>query len=175
MAIEKFQIDPYHSSFTFWVSHLGLAKTCFTFLKWTGEVEWDEADITKGSVSVQIEAESIESHNFPRDGHIRGEGWLDTARYPSISYKSTQVKRVGDHVEVTGDLTVREITKPVSLKIVPNGRKLDMFNFERLGFSATGSFLRKDFGVTAGLAEGGGIMAGAEVELFLEVEAVKGM
>jgi polyisoprenoid-binding protein YceI len=126
-------------------------------------------------VEVKIDAASIDTREPQRDDHLRSPDFLDVQKFPSIAFRSTAVQKIADqHYRVTGDFTIRGVTKPVVLDAEYFGRQKDPWGGERAGFAAKTSIDRKDFGLTFNIPlEGGGVVVGERVDITLDIEAVK--
>jgi polyisoprenoid-binding protein YceI len=175
MAIENWSFDLVHSSINFWVRHLMVSKVHGRFGQWTGSLQLDESNLAASSLDIQIDAASIDTREPQRDTHLRSADFLEAEKYPHLTFKSTAVKVAGkDSFEVQGNLTIRGVTKPVTLEVESSGRVKDPWGGERAGFSAHGSIERKDFGLTWNKAlEAGGVVVGDKVEISIEIEAVR--
>src|SRR5204863_5594547 len=163
----RFEFDPTHSSVNFSVRHLMVSKVRGHFAAWRGQLELDPADLTKSSVSVEIEAASVDTKLAQRDDHLRSPDFLDAAKYPTLTFKGTGIKQLDDSTyELAGDLTIRDVTKPVTLKVDYAGTVKDPWGGERAGFSAHTTINRKDFGLTWNMMlEAGGIVVGDKIEI----------
>lgn len=175
MAVEKWQFDTVHSSVGFWVRHLMISKVRGHFSKWSGTVDFDEANPSASRVEVQIDAASIDTKEPQRDGHLRSPDFFDVEKYPHISFTSTAVDRAGDgHFHVKGDLTLHGVTHPVTLDVEYAGRAAHPQGGERVGFSAHTSINRKDYGLVWNMVlEAGGVALSDKVEIELDVQASK--
>jgi len=175
MALEKWDFDLVHSSINFWVRHLMVSKVHGRFTKWTGKLEVDDKNPANSRVEVQIDAASIDTQEAPRDAHLRSADFLEVEKYPYITFKSTSIEPVSkDRYKAKGDLTIRGVTRPVELDVEYAGRVKDPWGGERLGFSARTSLNRKEFGLVWNvMLEAGGITVGDNVEIEIEIEAVK--
>jgi polyisoprenoid-binding protein YceI len=175
MANEQWDFDVAHSSINFSVRHLMVSKVRGQFTKWSGSLEFDEQEPTRARVEAQLDAASIDTKDAQRDAHLRSADFLDTERFPTISFKSTGIEKVGDaRFSMKGELTIRGITKPVTLDVEYAGRAKDPWGGERVGFSARTSIDRKDFGLTWNqLLETGGVLVGEKVDIELEIEAIR--
>jgi polyisoprenoid-binding protein YceI len=170
----SYQIDTAHTSIAFKVRHF-FSKVPGRFTGFSGAIQFDPAKPAATYVAVEIDAVSINTDNTKRDDHLRSPDFFDAEKFPKITFKSTAIKLVdATHATMTGDLTMRGVTKPVTLDVEllgngPNGRGGML-----VGFAATGKLNRMDYGVAWNRAlEGGGAMLGDEVELTFSVEAVK--
>lgn len=168
-----YEIDPSHSNVEFVVRHMGLAKVRGRFNEFTGSIRVAE-DLTASTAEATIQAASIDTQDENRDGHLRTEDFLAVEQYPTLEFRSTGVRQVGDDWVVDGDLTIRGVTRPVSLDVEFEGGALDPWDNERVGFSATTKINREDFGLTWNQAlETGGWLVGKEVKIELSLEAIK--
>ncbi len=146
-----------------------------SFKTWSGTIEIDEANPANSKVQASIDVASIETGEPQRDDHLRSADFFDSASHAQIAFESTGVKQVDtEHYKVTGNLTIRGVTKPVTLDTEYFGRQKDPYGAERAGFSAKTSIDRKDFGLTFNMPlDGGGVVVGDKVDIVLDVEAVK--
>ncbi len=167
-------IDAVHSMSGFAVRHLVISTVRGQFAKTTGTIRLDDADVTKSTVEATIDASSVETREAQRDGHLKSPDFLDTAKYPTITFKSTKVERTGkDKLAVTGDLTLHGVTKGVTLEVTTAPDVKGMYGETRRGFSATTKIDRKDYGLTWNKAIEAGPVVGDEVAVTLDIEAVK--
>ena len=173
MTTTLWNIDLTHSAVHFTVRHLMVSKVRGAFTKWNGEIALDDSDITKSTVNVTIDATSIFTDEPKRDAHLRSADFFETEKFPQLTFKSTKVERQGDDLSVTGELTIRDVTKTVVLAVTDNGRIKDPWGGTRAGFSAHVAISRKDYGLTwNALLEAGGVTVSDKVEIALEIEAV---
>jgi polyisoprenoid-binding protein YceI len=175
MALEKWKFDTVHSNVSFSVRHLMISRVHGSFKTWTGALETDDANPANSKVQVSIDAASIDTKEPQRDEHLRSADFLDAANHPKVTFESTSVQKVDlEHYKVTGNLTVRGVTKPVTLDTEYFGRQKDPWGGERTGFSAKTSIDRKDFGLAFNIPlDGGGFVVGDKVDIVLDVQAVK--
>lgn len=168
-------IDTSHSGAHFTVRHMVVSKVRGAFSRWQGTLAFDEQNPEASKVSVQIEAASIDTREGKRDAHLRSADFFDVAQYPTLSFESTKVEKVeGNTYRVTGDLTIHGITKQVVLDADYLGAGKDPWGNDRVGFEASTSINRKDFGLSWNQAlEAGGVLVGDKIEISLDVEAVK--
>lgn len=141
--------DAKHRYITFSYMHQGYSRPWVRWRAWTGELNWDAETPENSSVSVTIDAEAVDSGVDEFDGHLRGERFFDTANYPAVTFVSTSVAKTGvDTGTITGDLTIKGVTKPVTLDVKFNkGAYEERGNRYKLGFSATTSVIRSEFGM----------------------------
>ncbi|MEO7149319.1 MAG: YceI family protein [Rhodanobacteraceae bacterium] len=165
-----YTLDPNHTYVLFSWSHLGFSHPTGQFGKTQGTLIYDAADPSASSVRVTIPVASIDTHVPALDKDLLGTGFLDVAKYPSITFESNEVTPVGkDRFRIDGNLTVHGTTKPATLEVTLNKAGLyPMINAPGLGFAATTAFKRSDFGV------GGGVpMVGDELEVRISTEAIE--
>jgi polyisoprenoid-binding protein YceI len=175
MAIEIWNADPVHSSINFSVRHFMVAKVNGHFARWNATLSFDEEKPSSCQVEVEIDAASIETRDAQRDAHLKSADFLEVDRYPSLTLKSTGINRNDDGSwSLAGDLTIRGITRPVTMPVEYAGRVKDPWGGERLGFSARTAINRKEFGLTWNqVLEAGAIAVGEKVEIAIDLEAVK--
>jgi polyisoprenoid-binding protein YceI len=169
-------IDPAHSLAEFKVKHMMIAHVKGHFSKVTGVLVHDESDRTKSRVEATIEAASIETRELQRDTHLKSADFLHVEKFPTLSFKSTDIKVAGDgELKVQGDLTIRGVTRNVTFTVEgPTPPTKDPWGNTRIGISATTKINRKDFGLTWNAAlETGGILVGDEVTITLDVEFIR--
>ncbi|PZS17324.1 MAG: polyisoprenoid-binding protein [Acidimicrobiales bacterium] len=173
MLESTWEIDPTHSSLEFSVRHMMVSKVKGRFTRFTGTIVI-AGEPEQSSVRTSVEAASIDTHESTRDGHLRSADFLDVENCPTIEFASTAVRPTDGGAEMTGDLTVHGVTKPVTLEVEFNGTGPDPYGGTRVGFSATTEISRKEFGLEWNtLLEGGGAVVGDKATLTFEVEAVK--
>lgn len=171
---EQYKIDRAHSYVGFAVTHLGLSKVKGSFGQFEGTLEYDPADVSKSMVDVTIDATSIDTKAEGRDKHLKSPDFFAVDSFPTITFKSKSVTPKGPrNFDVTGDLTIRGITKPVTLTVEMIGAMDDPNMGKRLGFTATGKINRLDYDVKWNRTlDTGGLVVSDDVDLILEVEAV---
>lgn len=171
-----YTIDPAHSSAQFSVRHMMISNVRGGFSSVKGTIEYDAANPGDSSVDIEIDANTIKTLDESRDAHLKSADFLDTEKYPTITFKSTKVATTGDgEASVTGDLTIHGATKPVTLKVEgPSAEGKDPWGNIRVGASATTKIKRSDFGLTwNAVLEAGGFMVGDELKIELEVQMIK--
>lgn len=169
-------IDPVHTHASFTVRHMVISNVRGELGKVNGTLTLDEKDITKSKVEATIDVAGVDTREPKRDEDLRSPNFFDVAKFPVITFKSTKVERAGkDGLKVTGDLTIRDVTKPVVLKVTgPTAEVKDPWGNIRRGASASTKIDRKNYGVSfSAVLEGGGAVVGNEVNIELEVEFVK--
>ncbi|HEX3963381.1 MAG TPA: YceI family protein [Trebonia sp.] len=167
-------IDPVHSEVGFSVRHMAVSKVRGRFDKFEGVIVTGE-DPLSSTVTATIDATSINTNNEQRDGHIKSADFFEVETHPTWTFTTTGIKADGDDYLLSGDLTIKGITKPVTLKLEITGAGPDAYGGTRAGISAAGEIERSDFGVTFnGPIPGvpGGVIVSEKVALHLEIEAV---
>jgi polyisoprenoid-binding protein YceI len=165
-------IDPVHSHIGFVARHLMVSKVRGNFNTFEGQIITAQNPLESSAVAT-IDTTSLETNHAQRNEDVRGENFIDAANYPTMTFKSTSIRPDGDDYAVTGDLTIKGVTKPVQLKVEVNGFGPDPYGGTRAGFSATGEINRTDYGITANMVlPTGGVMVSEKIQLTLEVEAV---
>jgi polyisoprenoid-binding protein YceI len=169
-------IDSAHTHVGFGVKHMMISTVHGAFKTFTGNVALNDADITKSKVHLEIDAGSITTDNDKRDEHLKSPDFFDVAKFPKLVFDSTNVQKTGpDSLNVTGNLTIKTVTRPVTLIVTgltPDTK--DPWGGVRRGATATAKINRKDFGLTWNKAlEAGGVVVGDEITLELEVELAK--
>jgi polyisoprenoid-binding protein YceI len=165
-------IDPVHSDVSFSVRHMMVSKVRGRFGAFSGEIVTGES-LTDSTVTASIDASSIDTNNEQRDGHIRSADFFDVENHPQWTFRSTGLRVDGDDFALDGDLTIKGVTRPVSLALEVNGFGPDAFGGTRAGFSASTTIDRNDFGVDIKMPlDGGGVVVSDKVQIFLEIEAV---
>jgi polyisoprenoid-binding protein YceI len=175
MALKQWKIDATHSSITFLVRHMLVSRIHGSFARWSGDVRFSEAIPAASSVTARIEAASIDTREPKRDAHLRSADFLDVERFPHIDFKSTSVESYGGrNFVVTGDFTMRGVTREVQLEVEYGGRVRDPSGAERIGFQARGTISRKAYGITFNqVLESGGLALGDKLELRFDISAVE--
>lgn len=170
-----YAIDPAHSSANFSVRHMMVTNVRGAFRKVSGSIVHDPENIGESSVEAVIDTSSINTNEDQRDAHLRSADFFHVEQHPAIGFKSRKVERDGDELKVTGDLTIRGTTRPVTLRVDgPTEETKDAFGNTRIGLSATTKIKRSDFGLTwNAVLEAGGLAVGDDVKIELEVSALK--
>ncbi len=165
-------IDPIHSNVEFVARHMMVSKVRGRFRTFSGTVVTGENPL-ESSVTAEIDLNSIDTGQEQRDNHIRSADFFEAENYPTMTYRSTGLRRSGDDYVLDGQLTLKGVTKDVPLKLELNGFGPDAYGGTRAGFTATGEINRKDFGVNFNaLMETGGAVVSDKISIHLEIEAV---
>ena len=169
-----YTLDPVHSRLGFSARHAMVATVRGQFTEFTGTAHVDTAIPANSKVEVSIVANSISTGNEQRDGHLLSGDFFETEQYPNITFTSTDVARDGDEWTITGDLTIKGVTKPISVPFEFTGSAQDPFGNTRIGFEGEATLLRKDWGLTWNAAlETGGVMVSDKIKLEFDVSAIK--
>lgn len=170
----RWDIDSDHSAIEFRVAHMVVSKTSGRFTDYRGFVEMDADAKSLKSIEASIKAGSIDTNHDKRDAHLRNADFLDVEQFPTIAYRMTQYQKQGDTYTIVGDLTLRGVTKEVTLTGTFNGVTKDPWGNTRAGFSADGMLNRKDFGMVWNkVLDSGGLVVGDEVHIHLDIECIK--
>jgi polyisoprenoid-binding protein YceI len=168
-ATTTWQIDPAHSAAQFAVKHLAISTVRGAFTSLKGTVQFDDKDITKSSVEVTIDVNSVDTRQPDRDKDLRSDHFFDADHFPTITFKSTKVEQVSPgKLKVTGNLTIRGNTKEVVLDVDgPSAPVKDPWGNQRIGINASSKIIRQDFGITYGPG-----MIGDEISITIDAEMI---
>lgn len=174
-ARTTYGIDSAHSSAEFSVRHLMISTMKGRFRDVEGTIYMDDQEPTRSVVEATIRTASVDTGVQTRDDDLRSDNFFSADRFPTMTFRSTSVEKVDeDRFRITGDLTVRGVTRPVVLDTEFEGRATDPWGGERIGFAASTSINRGDFGLTYNAAlETGGVLVGDKVKVTLNIEALK--
>ncbi|MFZ0630630.1 MAG: YceI family protein [Acidobacteriaceae bacterium] len=163
--------DPYHSEVGFTVKHLGITNVHGRFGKVDATMEWNEADPTKSSVHATIDVSGVDTGVTPRDNDLKSDHFFDVAHYPTATFVSTSVEKTGSGLAVHGNLTLKGVTKPVVLDVQgPTTPVTGMDKKPHVGFEATTTVKRTDFGIAAGMPS---TMVSDDVQLEIDLDFAK--
>lgn len=171
----SYQLDPAHTRLGFAARHALVTRVHGWWDSFEGRLHLDASDQTKCSVVLTINAASIRTNNADRDAHLRSSDFFDVQRYPAITFESTAVTALRDRrYRVTGDLTIKAITRPVDLDLTDQGSCVDPYGQLRVGIEGSGSLKRSDWGLTWNVAlEAGGLVLSDRIDLELDISAIK--
>jgi len=168
-SAQTYQIDPVHSSLLFRVKHMDTAYVYGMFTSMKGTVVVDEANPARSSINIEVDANSVYTHNEQRDNHLRGPDFFNTRQFPTITFKSTQVRRINANtVQVRGDLTIRGVTRPITASVTLTGKGKNPQGKDIIGFETRFTIRRSEFGIRYGLPG-----LGNEVQVTLSIEAAR--
>jgi len=175
MALSNWKIDSAHSSVEFSVRHMMIAKVKGSFHSFDANITADPEDLTTASIEFTVNVSSVDTRNSDRDAHLRSPDFFDADNHPKITFKAVSIQKTGDNeYAVTGDLTIRGVTHPETFKVVYEGGGKDPWGNEKAGFSVEGKINRTKYGLVWNAAlETGGVLVGEDVNITLEIEAVK--
>ena len=167
-------IDPSHSQMGFVARHAMVTKVRGTFDEFSGQATTG-AGLADASIEVTLQVGSVNTRNADRDGHLKTGDFFDAETYPTITFVSTAVEaKDADTLAVTGDLTIKDVTKSVTIDVDFNGAAIDPYGNERVGFEGTTVINRSEFGITFNAAlETGGVLVSDKITLELEISAIK--
>ncbi|HEY6106495.1 MAG TPA: YceI family protein [Anaeromyxobacteraceae bacterium] len=174
-ATSTWQIDPAHTQAIFGVKHLVISTVKGEFGKTTGTLTLDEADVSKSKVEATVDVTTLNTREPKRDEHLRSPDFFDVAKYGTMTFKSTKVEKAGEgKLKVTGDLTIRGVTKPVTLEVTgPTAEIKDPWGNVKRGVSATAKVNRKDFGLNWSKTIEAGPVVGDEVTIEIDAELAR--
>ncbi len=172
MSEKTWTLDKAHSAMEFSVKHMMISTVRGHFEDFDGEIHGDVDNFPSMSAKISINASSINTANADRDKHLRSDDLFSSEKHPMMVFQSKKVAQNGEELEITGDLTIRDVTKEVVLKGEFGGKLIDPYGNERFGLTAATSINRQDFGVKWNMVlEGGGLMVGDKVTLNIALEA----
>jgi polyisoprenoid-binding protein YceI len=171
----KWVLDPMHSEVQFKVKHLVISTVSGFFKSFEGELDTANDDFTDASISFSLDINSIDTNQTQRDEHLKSAEFFDAEQYPKISFKSSSFTKTGDdEYALAGDLTIKGITKPVTLDVEFGGAATDFYGNTKAGFEITGKINRKEFGLTwSGVTEAGAVVVGEDIKLLINVQFAK--
>jgi polyisoprenoid-binding protein YceI len=168
-AAEPYKVDPVHSMVVFRIKHFGVGYIHGRFNEVSGDFTWDDANPAGISLDVHVKAETVDTNNPKRDQHLKGPDFFNVREYPDIAFKSTQVRQLdANNYEVTGNLTLHGVSRPLTVKLEHVGAAKDPFGMYRNGFETTFVIRRSEFGVKA-MPEG----VGEEVRVTVAIEGLR--
>lgn len=175
MATTKWVLDPMHSEVQFKIKHLVISTVTGSFTSFQGTAQSEGDEFENAQVEFTLDVDSVNTNQEQRDQHLKAEDFFDAAKYPKISFQSTSfTKASGNEYKLTGDLTVKDITKPVTLDVEYGGTAVDFYGNTKAGFEVTGKINRKEYGLTwGGITEAGAIVVGEDVKLVMSVQFAK--
>jgi polyisoprenoid-binding protein YceI len=170
-----YTLDTSHTRLGFSARHAMVTTVCGSFPTFEGTAKIDTANPAASSVSLSIDVAGIETGNADRDGHLRSGDFFDVEQYPTITFTSTEVVREDEGTwQITGDLTIKGVTKPVTIEFESTGSARDPFGNLRVGFEGATSINRKDWGLSWNAAlETGGVLVSEKIKLEFDVSAIK--
>lgn len=170
-----FEIDPSHSEIVFKVKHLMITNVSGKFTSFSGSLDTtDETNFTDAKAHFEAEIASIDTNSKDRDTHLKSADFFNAEAYPKLQFNSTSIKVEDDEVKVTGDLTIKDVTKSVTLKGEFGGSVTDPYGQYKLGFEVSGKISRKEFGLTwNAVTEAGSVVVSDDIKLSIDVQFIK--
>jgi polyisoprenoid-binding protein YceI len=172
----KWVIDPMHSEVQFKVKHLVISTVSGFFKSFGGSLTTENDDFQDAKISFSLDIDSIDTNQSQRDAHLKSADFFDAEKYPHITFESASFKKTGedDEYKLTGNLTVKNITKPVTLNAEFGGSTTDFYGNVKAGFEVTGKISRKEFGLTwDATTEAGSVVVGDDIKLTFNVQFTK--
>lgn len=170
----EWKLDASHTKIGFTVPHLVVSSVEGRFKSATAKIEIDDADLTKSQVSVEVDTASVDTDDAKRDDHLRGPDFFDVKKFPKLTFKSTKVVKAGAGYKLTGDLTIRDVTKPVTLDATLSAPVKTPWGNQARAAKLTGKVKRAEFGLKWNKAlEAGGVVVGEEVTINVSAEVTK--
>lgn len=171
----RWVVDPSHTDAQFSVKHMMIATVRGHFAKVSGQIEGDLPDLTTAQITAEVDVASLETRDPQRDAHLRSADFFDVENHPTLTFVSKRIVRTGDdQYDVVGDLTIRGVTREVTLKTAFEGTGKDPWGNERAGLSGDATISRKEFGLNWNAAlETGGVLVGDDVKIGIQAELIK--
>jgi polyisoprenoid-binding protein YceI len=174
MATTTWVLDPMHSEVQFKVKHLVISTVTGFFKTFEGSLTTENDDFQGADINLSLDVNSLDTNQEQRDGHVKSADFFDAEKYPTITFKSTSFTKDGDEYKLTGDLTIKDVTKSVTLDVEHGGTAADFYGNTKAGFEIAGKINRKDFGLTwDGITEAGSIVLGEDIKLSINVQFAK--
>jgi polyisoprenoid-binding protein YceI len=173
-AADKYELDPVHTRIGFTARHLMINNVSGRFTEFTGNILYDEQDLSKSTVSVKIQAASANTENKMRDDDLRSANFFDVAKYPEITFQSSRIEKQGDGYLCVGTLAMHGGSKEITIPFTVLGKIKDPWGNTRIGLEAEFKIDRRDWGLTySKTLDSGGLVVGNDIKIDLNVEAVK--
>lgn len=175
METTKWGLDPMHSEINFKVKHMMIANVTGGFTKFDVNATTEGDDFSKAKINFTADINSINTNSEQRDGHLKSADFFDAEKFPQIKFESTSLnKKSDDEFQMNGNLTIKDVTKPVSLLVNFGGIGKDPYGNTKAGFTIEGKINRKDFGLNWNAAlETGGMLVGEELKIQSEIQLAK--
>lgn len=176
MAAKNWVIDPTHSEIQFKIKHLMITNVTGSFNLFQAIVETEEEDFSKAKVSFTADIDSVSTGNDQRDGHLKSAEFFDAGNFPKLSFVATKYENIDNDgsYELHGDITIKDVTKPIKLSVEFGGVVKDPYGNTKAGFSINGKINRKDFGLTwTAVTEAGGIVVSDDVRIVCEIQLIE--
>lgn len=175
MSKINWKLDPSHSEIGFKVKHMMITNVSGAFTDFNVEATTENEDFNKANINFSTKTASVNTNSEQRDGHLRSPEFFDSEKYPEMKFKGLSYEKVdGDNYKLKGDLTIKDVTKPVTLDVEFGGVNKDPWGNMKAGFTLNGKINRKDFGLSWNAAlETGGVMVSEDVKINAEIQLVK--
>ena len=174
MATTKWAIDPTHSEIGFKVKHMMFTNVSGTFAAYDATITTEDDNFENANFEFSANIDSISTNNTDRDNHLKSADFFDADNFPKLTFKASSFTKDGDDYEITGDLSIKEVTKPVKLPVEFSGLMKDPWGNTKAGLNIYGKINRKDWGLNWNSAlETGGVLVGEEVKLNIELQLIK--
>jgi polyisoprenoid-binding protein YceI len=168
--LTKWVVDPAHSEFLFKVKHMMISTVTGRFESFNATVEAAGDDFTKAAINVEVDVDSINTNNEDRNNHLKSDDFFNAERFPRITFSSTYF----DGEKLTGDLTIRDVTKEVSLQVESNGIAVDPYGQTKAGFELAGEISRKEFGLMWDVVtEAGSVVVSDKVKMVIDIQFIR--
>ncbi|MFD5034472.1 YceI family protein [Streptomyces sp. NPDC058405] len=171
----EYTIDPAHSTISFTVRHAMVTNVRGTFTEHEGSLSLDGSNPADSSASIDVSIASVDTGMPDRDGHLRSADFFDAETFPKMSFRSTATEQIDSETyRLTGDLTIKDVTRPLTIDLELHGSATDVYGNERVGFEGSATILRSDWGLTWNAAlEAGGVMVSDKAKLGFDISAIK--
>ena len=175
METTKWTIDNMHSEIGFKVKHMMITNVSGNFGKFSGGLETEGHDFSKGKFEFSAEINSINTGVADRDGHLKSDDFFNAEKYPELTFKSNGVKQIAnDELVIEGEMTIREVTKPIALSVELSDVVVDPYGQTKIGMAITGKIKRSDFGLKwNAITEAGSIVVSDDIKLNCDIQFVK--
>lgn len=174
MATTKWAIDPTHSEIGFKVKHMMFTNVSGTFAAYDATITTEDDNFENANFEFSANIDSISTNNLDRDNHLKSADFFDADNFPKLTFKASSFTKDGDDYEITGDLSIKEVTKPVKFPVEFSGLMKDPWGNTKAGLNIYGKINRKDWGLNWNSAlETGGVLVGEEVKLNIELQLIK--
>jgi len=174
MATTKWAIDPTHSEIGFKVKHMMFTNVSGTFAAYDATITTEDDNFENANFEFSANIDSISTNNTDRDNHLKSADFFDADNFPKLTFKASSFTKDGDDYEITGDLSIKEVTKPVKFPVEFSGLMKDPWGNTKAGWNIYGKINRKDWGLNWNSAlETGGVLVGEEVKLNIELQLIK--
>ena len=174
--MSNYKIDPSHSEVSFKVKHLMISTVTGQFAAFDASMQSESSDFTDAQITFSADISSISTNNSQRDEHLKSADFFDAASHPQMTFVSTAMRKKDDeNYELDGELSLRGVSKPVTLQVEYAGRMTDPYGQEKHGFEISGKINRKDYGLTwSAVTEAGGVVVSDDVKIAVNAQFIKG-